>query len=43
MQKVVAEQVNEWLKDSIISRSDSPFASCLHVVPKKSGKHRVLC
>ena len=24
----------------MISRSDSPFANCLHVVPKKSGKHR---
>ena len=41
MQKVVDEQINEWLRDGIISRSDSPFASCLHVVPKKSGKHRV--
>ena len=41
MQKVVDEQINEWLKDGIISRSNSPFASCLHVVPKKSGKHRV--
>ena len=35
MQKVVDEQINEWLRDGIISRSDSPFASCLHVVPKK--------
>ena len=41
MQKIVDEQINEWLRDGIISRSDSPFASCLHVVPKKSGKHRV--
>ena len=41
MQKVVDEQINEWLRDGIISRSDFPFASCLHVVPKKSGKHRV--
>ena len=29
MQKVVDEQINEWLRDGIISRSDSPFASCL--------------
>ena len=41
MQKVVDEQIIEWLRDGIIGRSDSPFASCLHVVPKKSGKHRV--
>ena len=34
MQKVVDEQINEWLRDGIISRSDSPFARCLHVVPK---------
>ena len=41
MQKMVNEQIDEWLRDGIISQSDSPFASCLHVVPKKSGKHRV--
>ena len=41
MQKVVNEQINEWLKDGIISRNDSPFASCLLVVPKKIGKHCV--
>ena len=38
MQKVVDEQINEWLKDGVISRSDFPFAICLHVVPTKSGK-----
>ena len=40
-QEVVDEQFNEWLRDGITSRSDSPFASCLHVVSKKSGKHGV--
>ena len=41
MQKVFDEQINEWLRDGVISRSDSSFASCLRVVPKKSGKHHV--
>ena len=41
MQKAIDEQLYEWLRDSLISRSDSPFASCSHLVPKKSGKHRV--
>ena len=41
MQKVVDEQINEWLRNGIIIRSDSLFASCLQVVPKKSGKHHV--
>ena len=41
MQKAANEQINEWLRDGIISRSNSLFASCLHVVPKKSGKRRV--
>ena len=41
MQKMVDEQINEWLRNVIINRSDSPVASCLHVLPKKSGKHRV--
>ena len=40
-QEVVDEQINKWLRDGITSRSDSPFASCLHVVSKKSGKHGV--
>ena len=35
------EQINESLRDGVISRSDSPFASCLHVVLKKSGKQSV--
>ena len=35
MQKVVDKQINEWLRDGIISGSGSPFASCLHIVPKK--------
>ena len=38
MQKAIDKQINEWLRDGIISQSDSPFASCLHVVPKKSKK-----
>ena len=42
MQKVVDEQINEWLRGGIISQSDSRFASCLHVMPKKFGKHRVV-
>ena len=41
MQKLFDEQINEWLRDGIISRSDSFFASCFHVVSKKCGKHRV--
>ena len=41
MQKVVDEQINECLRDGIISGSASPFISCLHVVPKQSGKHGV--
>ena len=41
MQKGIDEQINEWLRDGIINPSDSPFASCLHVVTKKSGKHCV--
>ena len=41
MQKVIDDQINEWLKDGVISRSSSSFASCLLVIPKKSGKHRV--
>ena len=41
MQKVVDEQINEWLRDGIINRRNSPFANCLNVVPKKAGKHRV--
>ena len=28
MQKVLDEQLNEYLRDGVISRSDSPFASC---------------
>ena len=41
MQKVVNEQLNGWLKDGVISRSDSLFGSCLYVVSKKFGKLRV--
>ena len=41
MQKVVDEQINECLRDDVIKRSDSSFGSSLHVVPKKSCKHRV--
>ena len=33
--KVFDEQINEWLRDGVISQSDSPFTSCSHVVPKK--------
>ena len=40
-QKIIDKQINEWLKDGIISRSDSPYSSCLHVVQRKSGKPRV--
>ena len=42
MQKVVDEQMNEWLKNGIISRSDSPFARCLHVMLKKSGRTKTI-
>ena len=41
IQKIIDSQKTEWLTDGIISRSDSPYSSCLHVVPKKNGKHRV--
>ena len=40
-QKVIDEQIDEWLREGIVFRSDSPYASCLHVVPRKSGKPRV--
>ena len=41
VQKIINSQISEWLMDGIVSRNDSPYSSCLHVVPKKSGKHRV--
>ena len=41
IQKIIDSQITEWLTDGIISRSDSPYSSCLHVVPQKNGKHRV--
>ena len=41
IQKIIDSQITEWLTDGIISKSDSPYSSCLHVVPKKNGKHRV--
>ena len=41
VQKIIYSQISEWLMDGIVSRSDSPYSSCLHVVPKKSGRHRV--
>ena len=31
MQKVVDEQINEWLRDGVISRSDSPFANSIYM------------
>ena len=40
-QKIIDSQISEWLMDGIVSRSDSPYSSCLQVVPKKSGKHRM--
>jgi len=40
-QKIIDQQINDWLKDGIISRSASPYSSCLHVVQRKSGKPRV--
>ena len=40
-QKVIDEQINQWLREGIISRSDSPFASCPRVVKKKCGSPRV--
>ena len=40
-QKIIDSQISEWLMEGIVSRSDSPYSSCLHVVPKKSGKHRM--
>ena len=40
-QKSIDQQINEWLTDGTISRSDSPYSSCLHVVQRKSGKPRV--
>ena len=40
-QKIIDLQINKWLTDGIISRSDSPYSSCLHVVQRKSGKPRV--
>ena len=41
IQKIIDSQITEWLTDDTVSRSVSPYSSCLHVVPKKSGKHRV--
>ena len=41
IQKIIDSQITEWLTDGIISRSDSSYSSCLHVVPKKNGKYRV--
>ena len=40
-QKIIDEQINQWLCEDIISRSDSPYASCPHVVKKKCGSPRV--
>ena len=40
-QKIIDDQLDEWLRDGIISRSDSPYASCVHVVSRKNGKPRV--
>ena len=41
IQKIIDSQITEWLTDGIISKSDSSYSSCPHVVPKKNGKHRV--
>ena len=39
--KIIDEQINQWLREGIISRSDSRYASCPHVVKKKCGSPRV--
>ena len=36
-QKIIDEQMNQWLREGIISRSDSPYSSCPHAVKKKCG------
>lgn len=40
-QKIVDEQIRDWLENGIIEESRSPFASPTVVVPKKDGRHRV--
>ena len=40
-QKIIDEQINPWPREGIIFRSDSPYASCPHVVKKMCGSPRV--
>ena len=40
-QKIIDEHINQWLREGIISQSDSPYASCPYVVKKKCGSPRV--
>lgn len=40
-QRIVDDQIQEWLASGTIEESRSPFASPTVVVPKKDGRHRV--
>lgn len=42
-QKIVDDQVNEWLEENIIKPSTSEYASPVVLVAKKNGKKRLCC